>query len=67
VKAAGAQSIIMSLWKVPDEQTKELMTAFYTNWLSGMSKREAFTRAQDEVRQRHPHPYYWGAFVLVGE
>jgi len=64
---AGARSILMSLWKVDDAVTRELMAAFYKNWLGGNSKHEALRVAQRQVRQLHPDPYYWGAFVLVGE
>jgi CHAT domain-containing protein/Flp pilus assembly protein TadD len=64
---AGAKSLIMSLWKVSDEATQELMTSFYSNWLSGKTKRQAFREAQQELMKQHPQPYYWGAFVLVGE
>ena len=62
---AGVDYIIMSLWKVPDEQTSELMESFYSNWFSGMSIREAFTTAQREMATQYP-PFYWGAFILVG-
>lgn len=64
---AGARTVLMSLWKVNDEATQEIMTNFYSNWVSGMSKREAFAAAQRNVRKKFPNPYYWGAFVMVGE
>ena len=64
---AGAKTIIMSLWTVSDQATQELMTGFYSNWVSGMPKRQAFAAAQQEVRKRYPDPYFWGAFVMVGE
>jgi len=64
---AGARSILMSLWKVDDAVTRELMVGFYKNWLGGNSKRAALLAAQQQVRRRHPEPYYWGGFVLVGE
>jgi CHAT domain-containing protein/tetratricopeptide (TPR) repeat protein len=64
---AGAKTVLMSLWKVNDEATQELMTTFYSNWVSGMTKREAFSKAQLTVRNKYPSPYYWGAFVMVGE
>ncbi|OGU96014.1 MAG: hypothetical protein A2475_02605 [Ignavibacteria bacterium RIFOXYC2_FULL_35_21] len=64
---AGAKTLIMSLWKVSDEATQELMTSFYTKWLSGKTKREAFKEAQNEIRAKYKYPYYWGAFVMVGE
>jgi tetratricopeptide (TPR) repeat protein len=69
---AGAESVLMSMWSVPDRETQELMTLFYGHWLSGLPKHEALRRAQlrmrDAVRQRYGKdlPYYWGAFVLVG-
>ncbi|MDW8348110.1 MAG: CHAT domain-containing tetratricopeptide repeat protein [Bacteroidia bacterium] len=65
-KVAGAQSIIMSLWKVNDEATQLLMTKFYENWQKrGIDKRKAFEAAQKEVRKRYKEPYYWGAFVMI--
>lgn len=63
-KMAGADYIIMSLWQVPDQQTVELMTLFYENWLSGAEIREAFAKAQREMRKKYD-PFYWAAFVLV--
>ena len=64
-KLAGAKTIIMSLWKIPDKQTSMLMQAFYKNWLSGMNKNEAFKKAQLELRSQFPEPYYWAGFVMV--
>jgi CHAT domain-containing protein len=43
------------------------MSSFYKHWVSGSTKREAFSKAQQEIRKTHPEPYYWGAFVMVGE
>ena len=66
-KLAGARTILMSLWKVNDQTTQELMVSFYENWLGGMSKRAAFDKAQTQLKTKYPHPYYWGAFVLIGD
>ena len=72
LQEAGAESVMMSLWAVPDRETQELMAAFYKDWLGGMDKYEALRTAQLEMRRKvtvrygHDIPHYWGAFVLVG-
>ena len=67
---AGAENVIMSLWKVDDEATQMLMTTFYTNWIErGMTKRESLKQAQITIKntEGYSSPYYWGAFVLIGK
>ncbi len=72
LQVAGADSVLMSMWAVPDKETQELMTLFYTKWLAGKDKHEALREAQLEMRARvktrygKDMPQYWGAFVLVG-
>lgn len=61
---AGAKSVIMSLWSVPDRETTELMSLFYNNWLKGTNRHNAFRQAQLEMAKKYPS-YYWAAFVLV--
>ena len=66
---AGAKNLIMSLWSVDDDATQLLMTAFYREWSLNPSKgmiSKAFNKAQREVQKKYPQPYYWGAFVLLG-
>ena len=65
-KMAGVDYLLMSLWSVPDEQTKELMTEFYQNFINGKEIREAFKLAQNKLKTKYPNePYYWAGFVLV--
>ncbi|GAA4418192.1 CHAT domain-containing protein [Nibrella viscosa] len=66
-KVAGARSLLMSLWKVDDDLTRQLMTAFYANWLQSGDKVQAFRLAQQAIRKQYPQPFYWGGFVLVGQ
>ena len=64
-KKAGAQTIIMSLWKVDDAATKDLMTDFYKNLMNGMSKRESFMKSQEMLRVKYQDPKKWAAFIMV--
>ena len=64
---AGARTLMMSLWKVPDAETAELMHHFYTLLLGGMSCSDALWTAQRELRKRYADPYYWGAFICQGD
>lgn len=64
-KLAGVKSLIMSLWKVPDEATSKLMQLFYNNWLSGMEVHRAFTTSQKQIREEYLSPYYWAGFVIL--
>ncbi len=67
LQTAGAKAIIMSLWKVSDETTIALMVSFYENWLKLGNKRSAFLAAQHQLRRDFPNPYFWGAFIMIGE
>ncbi|MFZ1729959.1 MAG: CHAT domain-containing tetratricopeptide repeat protein [Bacteroidota bacterium] len=64
--AAGASSLLMSLWKVPDGPTADLMASFYSKWLSGMTKAEALREARAELRASNPDPRIWAPFILIG-
>jgi CHAT domain-containing protein/tetratricopeptide (TPR) repeat protein len=65
-KMAGARSLIMSLWSVDDAATQELMSLFYTQKLKTDDQHEAFRQAQQKLKEKYPHPFYWGAFIMVG-
>ncbi len=66
-KNAGVHSLLMSLKKVYDTSTAELMIRFYGNLMNGQTKREALINAQKEVRQMEgfDQPKYWAYFILL--
>jgi CHAT domain-containing protein len=43
------------------------MQTFYGHYAQGKSIRESYNLTRNEIKQKYPQPYYWGAFVLVGE
>jgi CHAT domain-containing protein len=64
---AGARSTLASLWLVDDESTALLMSHFYQELKTGVSKAEALRRAQLVLLQgKYQHPRLWAAFVLLG-
>jgi CHAT domain-containing protein len=64
---AGADAIIMSLWKVDDAGTQQLMNIFYDNWTKSGDVQKAFREAQVQLQQmpKFKDPFYWGAFVMM--
>ncbi len=66
---AGARSTLASLWFVSDEATSLLMSKFYQELTTTQNtKAESLRQAQLSILQqkKFAHPYYWGAFILVG-
>ncbi|MBI1788645.1 MAG: CHAT domain-containing protein [Acidobacteria bacterium] len=65
---AGARALIVSLWKVADRETSEFMTYLYEHLVNhGMGPADALRSAQRRMRTRHADPYYWAAFVFIGD
>jgi CHAT domain-containing protein/tetratricopeptide (TPR) repeat protein len=64
---AGAKTLVMSLWKVPDAETGELMEAFYRGVLEGQPRADALRAAQRAMKESKPDPFYWGAFICQGD
>jgi len=75
LQIAGARSVITSLWKVPDEATKDLMLDFYRRvWVEKKPKWQALWEAKTRLREAKDeagNPKYtlrdWAAWVLTGE
>lgn len=66
-KIAGAKNVIMSLWLADDWATQSLMKEFYHQWIVLGNRRQAFRVAQQKMKDKYDDPYYWGAFVMLGE
>jgi CHAT domain-containing protein/Tfp pilus assembly protein PilF len=66
---AGAQSQIISLWKVNDGATATLMREYYTGLQAGLGRHEALRNAQRKLKtsSQYRHPHYWAGFIPSGE
>jgi len=64
---AGVPSLVVSLWKVPDEPTAYLMTQFYDNWRTNPDRAQALRQAMLTTLEQYPDPLNWAAFTLVGQ
>jgi len=68
---AGADNLIVSLWKVSDNSTAEMMTHFYSDLLE--SEKHTFTSPLHKAKlkliesEKYAHPYYWSPFILIGK
>lgn len=62
---AGAKTIIISLFKVSDEVTTELMKKFYEEWIATNNKQQAFITAKKEIMKTYKEPSLWGAFLMI--
>ena len=65
---AGTPSVVVSLWKVTDESSADLMVRFYRHLKKGgVSKSEALRQAQLETINDNGFPFFWAPFILVGK
>jgi len=66
---AGAETLLMSLWQVADEATKDLMTSYYSRLSKGEPRAEALRQAQLAMLKdaKTAHPFFWAAFISSGE
>jgi CHAT domain-containing protein len=66
---AGCPNLLVSLWQVDDESTREIMQSFYRHLKAGEAKHIALHHAKlDYLAAKHKtHPYFWAPFVLLGD
>ncbi|MEG5198196.1 CHAT domain-containing tetratricopeptide repeat protein [Microcoleus sp. A6-C5] len=68
---AGSESQLISLWKVEDNATKDLMVKYYNRLLNNQGRSEALRQTQLEMlkseSENDRHPYYWAAFIPSGD
>lgn len=69
VMMAGAQTLVMSLWRIADEDTRELMVGYHRRLQDGGGRSEALREAALSVRSRpgNHHPFYWAGFIASGD
>lgn len=66
---AGAESQVISLWKIDDETTESLMVDFYQRLRAAAGRAEALRQAQFRLLadRKLGHPFYWAGFILSGD
>lgn len=66
---AGSETQVMSLWKVDDEATKDLMVDYYKRLLAGEGRSEALRQVQLSMLKNTAtaHPFYWASFIVSGD
>jgi CHAT domain-containing protein len=65
--AAGASSVVVSLWAVNDQSTSVLMQQFYQGLKGQPDRAVALRQAMLTTMQQYPSPYDWAAFSLMGQ
>lgn len=65
---AGAENVLVSLWKVSDQSTSDLMINFYNHLLEGNTKAASLREAKLKLikSKDFSNPYYWAPFIMIG-
>lgn len=65
---AGGKSVLMSLWSVADISSVRLVEEFFKLVKEGNGKLDALQKARTTIRKEgYDHPFFWAAFILVGQ
>jgi CHAT domain-containing protein len=64
--SAGCPTLLLSLWAVDDDSTRELMEELYTRLRAGESPAAALRAAQRAALETYQHPYFWAPFAVFG-
>lgn len=66
---AGSEAQVMSLWRVSDSATRDLMVAYYKRLAAGGGRSEALRQVEREMlaTPERAHPYYWASFIVSGD
>ena len=70
---AGARAVVATLWRIPDDETSQLMSMFFKQLAAGSDKATALAQAQRELMaarresKKSTHPFFWAAFTLTGD
>lgn len=67
---SGAKNILVSLWKISDKSTSELMISFYNNHLNNRGESYSMSLQKAKIKlikqEKYAHPFFWAGFVLIG-
>jgi CHAT domain-containing protein len=63
---AGAKSLVVSLWEVPDAATSDLMVEFYKQLEKNSDKAASLRQAMLKTMQKHPGAANWASFTIIG-
>lgn len=66
-KRAGVGTMLVSLWKVDDDATREFMTVFYRSLCETGYYQDAIQAARHQMQSssKYSNPYYWAGFVII--
>ncbi|NOR27949.1 MAG: CHAT domain-containing protein [Lutibacter sp.] len=70
---AGVKNLLVSLWKVNDKSTEELMADFYKNYKKTGNKSAALHHSKlayienSTIAASKKSPYYWASFIYIGD